>query len=101
LGSWRLVDCRPDQHGGGCVDQSDTRLAPSHSMAQAGIDIRGLKIHADEIRQYYLEAGSGPPMRRSSIFKRWSGTAAFEFRSRRCVASHGTIDEMYVIGSRE
>ena len=36
--------------------------APSHSTAQTGIDIRGLTIHANGIRQYYLEAGSGPPV---------------------------------------
>jgi haloacetate dehalogenase len=37
-------------------------MAPSHSTAQAGIDIRGLTIHANGIRQYYLETGSGPPV---------------------------------------
>jgi pimeloyl-ACP methyl ester carboxylesterase len=37
-------------------------MAPSHSAAQAGIDVRGLTIHANGIRQYYLEAGSGPPV---------------------------------------
>jgi haloacetate dehalogenase len=36
------------------------QLASSHSMAQAGIDVRGLTIRANGIRQYYLEAGSGP-----------------------------------------
>jgi hypothetical protein len=36
--------------------------APSHSTAQTGIHIRGLTIHANGIRQYYLEAGSGPPV---------------------------------------
>jgi hypothetical protein len=41
---------------------SPIQLAPSHSTAQAGIDIRGLTIHANGIRQYYPEAGSGPPV---------------------------------------
>ena len=41
---------------------SPIQMAPSHSTAQAGIDIRGLTIHANGIRQYYLETGSGPPV---------------------------------------
>jgi haloacetate dehalogenase len=32
------------------------------STAQTGTNIRGLTIHANGIRQYYLEAGTGPPV---------------------------------------
>jgi pimeloyl-ACP methyl ester carboxylesterase len=32
------------------------------ALTKAGTDIRSLTVHANRIRQHYLEAGSGPPV---------------------------------------
>jgi hypothetical protein len=32
------------------------------ALTKTGTDIRSLTVHANGIRQHYLEAGSGPPL---------------------------------------
>ena len=32
------------------------------ALTKTGTHIRSLSVHANEIRQHYLEAGSGPPV---------------------------------------
>ena len=37
-------------------------MSVAASMARTGIEIRSLTSRANGIRQYYLEAGNGPPV---------------------------------------